>query len=318
MVHGPPLVIALGGHALQRPGEEGTIPKQFEHTRETAAAVVPVLDPTRGAIITHGNGPQVGSILRRVELAAREVYSIPLEVCVADTQGGMGYMIAQCLNNELQRRGIRRTFSTLVTTVEVDPRDPAFDRPDKPIGPFYPAERADRLRGQRGWRLREFPGQGFRRVVASPRPRSIVELGLIRMLAAEGEWLIAGGGGGIPVVRSPDGSLCGVEAVVDKDFTTLLLAAAVQAATVLIVTSVPHVALNFGRPTQTPLAVMTVADARRHLADGQFPAGSMGPKIEAAAAFVEQSGHANARVVICDAAGIAAALAGDAGTAIVK
>jgi len=268
-------------------------------------------------VVTHGNGPQVGNVLRRVELAAHEVYPLPLDVCVADTQAGMGYMIAQCLLNELRRRGIRRNVSALVTAVEVDADDPEFGKPTKPIGRYYDADRARELQRSYRWRMVEVPGRGFRRVVPSPRPRRILEIDLIRRLAYQGDLLIAAGGGGIPVTRTPDGDYVGVEAVIDKDRTSALLAGDIGAELFVIATDVERVALDYGKDTQRFLDRLTVEEARQHLAEGQFPPGSMGPKVEAAIDFVTRTSRRGARTIICDLDHLVEALDGRSGTQIV-
>lgn len=225
-------------------------------------------------------------------------------------------MIALCLDNELHRRGSSQTALAVVTIVEVAADDPEFGAPTKPIGPEYSAERADRMR-RHGWEMREVSAGRFRRVVPSPRPRAILGVDLLRRLAREGILLIAAGGGGVPVVRTTDGAWAGVEAVIDKDRTSALLAGAINAATLLIVSDVDRVYRDFGRPAQRPLDRLTVAEARRDLAGGHFPPGSMGPKIEAAVSFVEESPDADARAIICDLDHMLDALAGRAGTIIV-
>jgi len=309
-----PIVVALGGNAISREDEEGNIPQQFRRTRQTVVWLANLIEAGRQIVITHGNGPQVGNVLRRVELAAHEIYPLPLDTCGADTQGGMGYMIAQCLNNELRRRGIARTVGVIITMVEVAPDDPAFKNPTKPIGRSYERHKGEQMRDRYGWQMVEVAGGRLRRVVASPIPQSIVEVELIRRLTQAGDLLVVGGGGGIPVSRDDEGDLVGVEAVIDKDRTSALLADAIDAGTVLIATNVERVALDFGKPTQRFVDRLTVAEARRHLVEGQFPSGSMGPKIEAAIAFLEQSRRSDARVIICNLRHVADALAGRAGT----
>lgn len=311
-----PIVVALGGNAISPPHAEGNIAQQFAASRQTAAGLADLVETGGSLVITHGNGPQVGNVLRRVELAAHEVYPLPLETCVADTQGGMGYMIATCLNNELRRRGIEKTAATLITTVVVDADDPAFAKPAKPIGRPHTRAQAEALQQSYGWQMVETAPGEFRRVVPSPMPQRIVESDLIRMLAERGELLIAAGGGGIPVACDKNGDLVGIEAVIDKDHTSALLARAIGARILLIVTSVERVALDFGKPAQRELDHLTVSEARRHLADGQFAAGSMGPKIEAAVAFLEGSGAGDARVIICELNQMAEAIAGRSGTLI--
>lgn len=310
------IVIALGGNAISPENEEGNVPQQFRRTRQTAEQLAPLAAAGRPILINHGNGPQVGNVLRRVELASHELYTLPLDICGAHTQGGMGYMIAQCINNELSRRGVARHSSCLMTSVEVSPDDPEFRRPTKPIGRFYDEARARELQTRYAWNMIETPGHGFRRVVPSPRPVRVLEVELIRKLVELGEILVAGGGGGVPVVRRPDGDHMGVEAVIDKDRTAALLAIAIKAETLLIQTSVPRVAIDFGRPTEKYLDRLSLRDARRRLGEGQFPPGSMGPKIEAAIAFLEAGTHPAASVVICDMASMHEALAGRTGTTI--
>lgn len=318
------ILVALGGNALSPPGRELSIATQFDAAAATAEHLATLVAAGRRLCVTHGNGPQVGAVLRRVELAAAEVYELPLDVCVADTQGGMGYMIAQCLDSALRRLGIERCVSAVVTRVEVDARDPAFGRPDKPIGPHYDPSQAEELR-RRGYRFTHVPGRGLRRVVPSPRPLKVLEAAAVRDLLDAGHVVIAGGGGGIPVVRDPGGRYVGCEAVVDKDLTSALLARAVDARTLVLATEVPGVALDFGTPQQRFIQRLSVQEARHWLAQGQFPPGSMGPKIEAAIDFLSAASTSPAgpgerlagrRVIVCDLAGIRAALEGQAGTRI--
>lgn len=311
-----PIVMALGGNAISREGEVGDIPEQFARTAKSAAIVADLVSGGVLPVLTHGNGPQVGQVLRRVELAVHEVYPLPLDICVADTQGGMGYMIAACLNNELQRRRIPLRAAAMVTTVVVDANDPAFQHPTKPIGAVLPAERAAEFRATRGWTLTEIPGKGVRRVVASPRPCEILEIDLIRRLVEQGELLIVGGGGGVPVVRDESGYIRGVEAVIDKDLTSALIARGLGVSTFVIATGIDRVALDFRKPTQRFLNHLSLDEARRHLEAGQFPSGSMGPKIAAGIDFLEHSPHRDAAVIICDLEHISRALAGSAGTRI--
>ncbi len=313
-----PIVVALGGNAISPEDEEGRIDQQFKRTAESARILVDLIAAGMHLIVTHGNGPQVGQVLRRVELAAHECYRVPLDICVADTQGGMGFMIALSLNNELRRRGLAARFSAIVTTVEVDRGDPAFARPTKPIGGYYDEQRAAELCRTHGWVLTEVSGKRFRRVVPSPRPRRIAEIELIRRLAGAGELLVVGGGGGVPVARDKHGELAGVEAVIDKDLTSALLAREIGARTFVMATSVDKVALDYGKKTQRALDRMTAAEARLHLNAGQFPAGSMGPKIEAGLDFLEFSRPRDAQVVICHLEEIDSALHGRDGTRIVR
>ena len=313
-----PIVVALGGNAISQPGEAGDVDQQFANTRKTVTYLADLVDNGCRLVVTHGNGPQVGNVLRRVELAARELYRLPLDICGAHTQGGMGFMIAQCLRNELWRRGRQRGVTAIVTSVEVDPNDPGFQNPTKPIGGFYRRQQADELMREHGWQMISIPKHGHRRVVPSPLPLRIVEIDLIRRLANEGELLVVAGGGGVPVISTPEGDLVGVEAVIDKDRTSAILAAEINADTLLIVTSVERVALGYGTPQERVLEQMTVADARRYLAEGHFPPGSMGPKVEAAISFLERAPREDARVIICGLGHMAEALAGRSGTRIVK
>jgi carbamate kinase len=310
------IVVALGGNAISKPGQVGDVPQQFENTSYTANYLAGLVEAGYQLIVTHGNGPQVGNVLRRVELAARELYRLPLHICGAHTQGGMGYMIAQCLNNCLHRRGIARRFTAIVTSVEVDRTDTGFLKPTKPIGGFYRKEKAEELQREQGWDMILVPRQGYRRVVASPPPKAIVEIDLIRRLVDAGELLVAAGGGGNPVARDEAGNWVGVEAVIDKDRTAALLGRTLDVPTLVIVTSVEKVALDYGTPEERLLDHLTTAEAQRYLATGQFPPGSMGPKIEAAIEFLRDCNRGDARVIICDIEHLADALAGRSGTHI--
>lgn len=310
------IVVALGGNAISRPGQEGNVPQQFENTTYTARFLAELVAQGYQLIVTHGNGPQVGNVLRRVELAARELYRLPLHICGAHTQGGMGYMLAQCLNNVLEERGIARRFTAIVTSVEVDPTDPAFKHPTKPIGSYYRKDEADKLQAEHGWDMVHVPRHGWRRVVASPPPKAIVEIELIRRLVDAGELLVAAGGGGIPVARDGAGRWIGVEAVIDKDRTAALVGRVLDAPTLLIVTAVERVALGYGTPQERAIERMTAAEACMHLMAGEFPPGSMGPKIEAAIEFLRDTRKGDARVIICDIEHMADAVAGRSGTLI--
>ncbi|MEW6250772.1 MAG: carbamate kinase [Planctomycetota bacterium] len=310
------IVVALGGNAISRPNQEGNVPQQFENTSYTMQYVAGLVEAGYQPLVTHGNGPQVGNVLRRVELAARELYRLPLHICGAHTQGGMGFMLAQCLNNALLRRSMQRKCTAIVTSVEVDRADPAFQWPTKPIGGFYNKERAEELQREHGWQMIRVPNRGYRRVVPSPAPRAIVEIDLIRRLADAGDLLVAAGGGGIPVARDAQGQYVGVEAVIDKDRTAALLGRTLDAPAFLIVTDVRRVALNYGTEREQPLERLSVSEAKRYHADGQFPPGSMGPKIEAAIEFLRDCRKGDARVIICDIEHMGDALAGRSGTTI--
>lgn len=310
------IVVALGGNAILRPNQEGNVRQQFENARYTATHLAGLVQAGYQLLVTHGNGPQVGSVLRRVELAAREVYRLPLDICGAHTQGELGFIIAQCLNNALLQRNIARRVATLVTSVEVDRNDPAFGKPTKPIGKVYRKDKAEEMQRLYGWQMVHIPQQGFRRVVPSPPPKAIVEIDLIRRLVDAGELFVAAGGGGIPVARNEHGEWQGVEAVIDKDRTAALLGRTLDAPVFLIVTSVERVALDYGTPDEKPLDHLTASQAQRYLDEGQFPPGSMGPKIEAAIEFLRGCTAGDARVIICDIERMAEALAGQSGTRI--
>jgi carbamate kinase len=306
------IVVALGGNAIIEEGTEGTVEQQFANTRKSMEAIVGMIREGHKVVLSHGNGPQAGVHLIRNEAASAQVPPSTLNLIVADTQGSMGYMIAQSLGNALRKAGIEKEVVTLVTQVEVDPKDPSMLNPTKYVGPFYRAEQVEKLR-ERGWVIKEDPGRGYRRVVASPIPLDVVEKGTIKDLIDEGKIVIAVGGGGVPVKREPDGSLSGVDAVIDKDRASALLANLIGADELLILTGVDRVAVNYKKPDQRFFDAMTVAECERFLAEGQFPKGSMGPKIEAACAFVKRGG---AKVIITSMENATAAAAGRAGTVI--
>ncbi|MCZ6655456.1 MAG: carbamate kinase [Planctomycetota bacterium] len=312
------LVVALGGNAISKPGEPPDIPNQFKTTAETAKSLADLIEAGHRIVITHGNGPQVGKVLRRVELSVPTVYPLPLEICVADTQGGMGYMIAQCLGNELHRRGLPGRVTAVVTTICVDRHDPAFDSPTKPIGSFYDKQAADELQRNDGWVMTEVLIGQYRRVVPSPAPIEIMEKEAIKKLVAGGEIVITCGGGGVPVVRNDDGQYQGVAAVIDKDLASALLARDIAADGMIVLTSIARVCLNFEKPNQTELDRLTLDEARRHLAAGQFPPGSMGPKIESAVQFLENSQNPDAFVLIATPERLREALDGKTGTRITR
>lgn len=307
------LLVAIGGNSLIRATERGTIAEQRANARRTADQLARLL--TRGArlVLTHGNGPQVGADLLRSEIASDQAPPLPLDVCVAATQGEIGYVLAQALRESLYDLRIDTPIATIVTQIVVDERDPAFARPSKPIGPFYDADEARRRAHEFGWTLIEDARRGFRRVVPSPEPLAIVEIEAIRRLSASGVVVIAAGGGGIPVAQR-HGQRAGVEAVIDKDRASALLARELGADTLLISTDVPNVYLNYRRPDQTPLGQLTASDAQRYLDAGHFPPGSMGPKIEAALRFLRDGGRV---AIITSPERMLAALDGSAGTRIV-
>jgi carbamate kinase len=306
-------VVAIGGNSLIKDEQHKTVPDQFAATRETAVHITHMIKQGWGVVITHGNGPQVGFILLRSELASHVLHTVPLDSCGADTQGALGYMIQQCLYNEFVVQGVQRQAVTVVTQVVVDRNDPAFAHPTKPIGPFYDREKALQYQAERGWEVMEDAGRGWRRVVPSPIPREIVERDAIIALTRQGFIVIAVGGGGIPVVRDEDGQLHGVEAVIDKDLASALLAITIHADLFLISTAVERVAINYRKPDQQWLDHLTVAQARRYLDAGQFPPGSMGPKIQACIQYLENGGR---EAIITNPENIARALQGQTGTHI--
>jgi carbamate kinase len=307
-------VVAIGGNSLIKDQDHETVGDQFEAIRETCVHIASMIEQGWNVIITHGNGPQVGFSLARSELASRAVHPMPLDSCVADTQGTIGYMIQQSLYNEFKRRSIKKQVVTLVTQVLVNKNDPAFKNPTKPIGPFYDEKKAQKYRKERGWNTIEDSGRGWRRVVPSPRPVRIIEPKAAVTLANQKFVVVAVGGGGIPVIEEK-GELKGVEAVIDKDYASSLLATGVKADLFLITTSVEKVALNFGKPNQKMLDRMTLKEAKKYFKEGQFPPGSMGPKIQAIISFIEKGGK---EAIITDPADIERALRGEAGTLIRK
>jgi carbamate kinase len=308
----PLTLVALGGNTLIRPGGRGTLAEQEQAVTESLAAVVELIRRGHDVILTHGNGPQVGAILTRVEEARDRAYDLPLDACVAQSQGELGYTIAQCLDNLLHARGLHKEVACVLTRVVVDADDPHLKSPSKPIGPVLTAERAAALTA-RGGAFVEEKQRGLRRVVASPWPRAVLETESIRRLLAAGVVVIAAGGGGVAVCRRGDGTLAGVEAVVDKDLTSGLLAAALGAPRMLNLTAVAHAKLDFDKPGERDLESLDVAQARRYLAAGHFAPGSMGPKIEGAIYFLEHGGR---EVIITTPERAGDALAGQTGTHI--
>ena len=310
----PLAVIAIGGNSLISDNSKRTVFDQYRAAGETSKHIAALVAAGYRVVITHGNGPQVGFILLRSDLAKDKLHEVPLESCVADTQGAIGYQVGQTLANELRNRGTDRQIATVVTQVEVDPADPAFSAPTKPIGPFYSEAEARRYEAENGWVLKEDAGRGWRRVVASPKPISIIEEETIRLLLDQGVVVIAVGGGGIPVVRDADGMLSGRAAVIDKDLASCLLAKNLHADLFIISTGVDKVAVDYKKPTQRDLDRLTVAEAEQYLAEGQFPAGSMGPKIAAAIDFLKAGGK---EVIITQPHLLEEAIAGRNGTHLV-
>lgn len=310
------LVLALGGNALSPDTQSGDIDAQFVRTGETVAQLDDWIAAGHGLVIVHGNGPQVGAALRRVELASERVYRLPLHICVADTQGGMGFMITRCLNARLAAGGSGRRAVALVTTVEIDREDAAFRNPTKPIGEFYDPIRARQLAAEYGWAMVEIAGQGFRRVVPSPAPRRVPESKAIQALIDQEMIVIAGGGGGVAIADKPADS--GIDAVIDKDATAALLACELRATRLIFATAVPQVYLGWKTTWERPISTASVGDMRRWLDSGEFPPGSMGPKITAGIKFLEESRDSAAQVIICAAEQLKSAIEGNSGTQIAK
>ncbi len=308
------IVVALGGNALIEEGTEGTIEQQFENTRKSMAAIVGLVKEGHRVVLTHGNGPQAGVHLIRNEAGAAQVAPSSLNVIVADTQGSIGYMIQQSLINALIKAGVKKDVVTVVTQVVVDKNDPSMLNPTKYVGPFFKADNLDACKAK-GWVMKEDPGRGYRRVVASPIPVDVVEKAVIHELLDSGKVVIAVGGGGVPVCRAADGTLEGVDAVIDKDRASALLAGLIKADELLILTGVDKVAINYKKPDMRVLDTLTVADADRYMAEGQFPKGSMGPKIEAAVDFIKRGGKV---VVITSLEKAQEAVDGNAGTRVVR
>lgn len=306
-------LVAFGGNALIKADEKGTIQEQLANAREAASQLAPLLDGYECLLIVHGNGPQVGQNLIRVEEAVTKVPPLPLDVCVAETQGSMGYIIEKALSNEFQRRAIERDLLTVLSQIEVDAEDPAFKNPTKPVGPFYTAYRAKHLMEVERWPMVEDSGRGYRKVVASPRPSRLLSVGALKALYDTGAVIIAGGGG-IPVYRELDGTHAGVEAVIDKDRTAVLLAERLEIDEIIFLTSVPCLYVDYGTPVQRELKEVSLEELLKYQAEGQFPPGSMGPKIEAALRFLNRRGGS---VILTDAGHLREAMEGGAGTRIV-
>lgn len=309
------IVVALGGNAISKPDGEGNVEQQFANSRITARSLAALVDQGHQLVITHGNGPQIGNFLLRNEAAAGVIYPLPMEVAVAHVQGGMGFMIAQTLTNELRTRGHHRPVTAIVTTILVDQNDPSFEDPTKPIGAVLTRDGADRFEAEEGWDLREVAPGKWRRVVPSPLPKRIMEIDSIRRAVAAGDLVVACGGGGIPVVDDPKCGLRGVRAVIDKDLASALLAAELKADAMLILTNVDQVVINFGKPNERPIDHMTVDEACHWLNEGQFPVGSMGPKIESAINFLRAAADGS-RVIIGPLDRATDAIAGRVGTCI--
>ncbi len=309
------VVVALGGNAITREYEEGLIREQFENTRKSLECVIRLVKEGYRVIITHGNGPQVGNALIRVEESRDLVPPLPLGVIVADLEGGMGYMIEQSLQNKLHDAGLKKDVTTVLTQIIVDPNDPSIKSPSKYVGPFFKREQVASLEKKRGWIMKEDKGRGYRRVVPSPAPKSIVEKKIISILLENDVIVIAAGGGGIPVYCDQRGWLEGVDAVIDKDFASALLGNEVGAHRLIILTGVDKVAINFGTDQQQDLDSLTIAEAQKHYDAGHFPKGSMGPKILAAISFIKGGGR---ETLITSIENVMDALNSKNGTRIIK
>ncbi|HVP91693.1 MAG TPA: carbamate kinase [Terriglobales bacterium] len=307
-------LIAFGGNALLPDNQRGLQDEQMRNARKAAELMVHIVRKGYELIVVHGNGPQVGNLLIQMEEAVTKVPPYTLDVCDAMTEGSMGFMLERAITNELRRQSLDKDVASLVTQVVVDPDDPAFAKPTKPVGPFYSRYRAQMLAREKKWAMVEDAGRGYRKVVPSPKPIDVVPKGLIRDLVHAGRVVIAAGGGGIPVVINSRGFFEGVEAVIDKDYAASLLAREVGADLFIILTAIERVYLDFGKPGQREAAVLTVEEAKKHLADGQFPPGSMGPKIRAAVEYIEAGGR---EVLITKDAHLKAALLNRSGTRIV-
>lgn len=313
----PLAVVAVGGNSLIKDKNKASIPDQYSAVVETVKHITGMIEKGWDVIITHGNGPQVGFILTRAELAEKQIglHGVPLDSCGADTQGAIGYIFQQVLKNEFNRRNIDKEAVTVVTRVLVDKNDPAFKNPSKPIGGFMDKDEADKKVAENNWTVIEDAGRGYRRVVPSPAPKSILEEKAIRILAKEGFVVVAVGGGGIPVYQREDGIIAGLEGVIDKDFATALLASNINADLLIISTAVEKVSLKFGQPDQVELDSLTVDQAKKYIEDGHFAPGSMLPKIQAVLQFLEAGGK---KAIITSPAGITESLEGRNGTIITK
>ncbi len=304
-------VVAVGGNSLIKDKARRTIPDQYSAASESMNHFADMVEAGWDVVITHGNGPQVGFILRRSELSLHELHPVPLDYCGADTQGAIGYMFQQALYNEFRQRGVDKQAATVVTQVLVDSKDPAFENPTKPIGSFMEQDTAINHRNQDGWAVVEDAGRGWRRVVPSPLPVKIIQGEAIQTLIQAGFVVIGVGGGGIPVVEDENGDLIGVEAVIDKDFASSLLAATIRADLFLISTAIEKVALDFNKPDQRWLDQVTIAEARQYLDQGHFAKGSMEPKVQAIIGYLENGGQ---EAIVTNPENIGRALAGETGT----
>ncbi len=314
-MQGKLIVIAIGGNSLIEDPKKVTVDAQYRAAEKTAHHIADIIEAGNRVVIVHGNGPQVGYILLRSEYARKILHAVPLDSCVADTQGAIGYQLQKALDNEFFNRGLKNRAVTVVTQVEVSAEDPSFQNPTKPIGSFMTEEDAEEHRKNFGWAVKEDAGRGWRRVVPSPKPLAIIELDTIKFLAESGATVIAAGGGGIPVVKDEDGALWGKEAVIDKDLAAAILAKSLQADAFIISTAVEKVCLDYNKPGQRAIDSMTVEEARKYSAEGQFAPGSMLPKIQALVDYVESTGNLG---MITDPEHISDALKGLNGTRITR
>jgi carbamate kinase len=311
----PITLVAMGGHAFMQKGETGTIEEHEKNADRIAELLMTLVERDFPIVITHGNGPQVGNLLIQNEQSRADVPVMPLDVLVAMTEGSLGYILQQSLLNQLRRREIQRYVVTMVTQVMVDESDDAFLHPSKPIGPFLSRENAQQREKESGWKVREdSAGRGWRRLVPSPRPQRVIQRHMIRDAALAGHIVVACGGGGIPIRITDGDRYAGVEAVVDKDLTSAVMAANIGAELMIILTTVPQVYIEFSKPNQRPLSAVTLDEIKQLLADGQFSPGSMGPKIQAVVHFLE---HGGKRALITDPENLTMAIEGRAGTHII-
>jgi carbamate kinase len=308
-------LIAFGGNAILPSKQRGLQSEQMNNARKAASLMIYIVKKGYDLIIVHGNGPQVGNLLIQMEESITKIPPFSLEVCDAMTEGSMGFMLEKALINELRKNSIDKEVVTLITQVVVDREDQAFSNPSKPIGPFYSQYRASMLKRQKNWKMIEDAGRGYRKVVPSPRPIDVVPKRIVRELVQTGKIVIAAGGGGIPVIINGNGLFQGVEAVIDKDYTASMIAREAKAELFIILTNVPRVSLNYDKPEEESIPVMTVEEAKVHLAQGQFPPGSMGPKIEAAIEYIQNGGE---RVIITSANHLKASLLNRSGTQIIQ
>lgn len=308
-------ILAIGGNSLIKDKNRISLSWQYETLKETIRYITDFIQMGPNLVITHGNGPQVGFIYRRGELARHELPLIPLDICGADTQGAIGYMIQKALLNEFRKRGISKRVTTVVTQTLVDKEDPSFKNPTKPIGSFMTEQEALTHQKELGWHIIEDAGRGFRRVVPSPRPKEIIELDVVQLLVKAGYIVIAAGGGGIPVIRNEEGDLEGVEAVIDKDLGSSLLAKGLGADTFIILTGVDSVYLNFGQKNQKPIRYATLEEIKHYWSEGHFPPGSMGPKVQAIIEFLQGGGR---KGIITSPENLINSLKGETGTMIEK